>query len=88
LGIENVTVNNNTVEAKIKMIGDVPTRAEVTFVFDDGTQDKTELSSRVWKNSTGEVTVEYKTDKKLSKVILGNVHIPDSNRKNNEFIVK
>ncbi|GBD91263.1 hypothetical protein BMS3Abin04_01989 [bacterium BMS3Abin04] len=88
LGIENVTVKNDTIEVKIKKIGNIPTRVEVTFIFNDGTQGKTELSSRIWKNSTGTILVKYKTDKKLSKVLLGNKHIPDSNRKNNEFIVK
>ncbi len=88
LGIKNVEINGNTIEAAIEKIGNVPTRVEVTFEFTDATKDVTQLSARTWKNSSGVVRIRYETKKKLKKIILGNKHIPDANRSNNVYIVK
>ncbi len=88
LGIKNVEIDGNRIEATIEKIGNIPTRIEVTFEFTDGTKDVTELSARTWKKSTGIVKIKYETKKKLSKIILGSKHIPDANRSNNVFIAE
>lgn len=87
LGIKKVEINGKEIETVIEKTGNIPTRIEITFEFSDGTKDVTKLSARTWKNSTGKVRIKYVTEKKLKKIVLGNKHIPDSNRNNNVYSV-
>ncbi len=88
LAIKKVNINGNEIEAIIEKLGNIPTRVELTFEFNDGTKDVTKLSARTWKNSTGTVRIKYITKKKLNKIVLGSKYIPDANRNNNVYIVE
>ncbi|RMD50961.1 MAG: M1 family peptidase [Ignavibacteria bacterium] len=85
LGIKEIQQDNGGYQVTIEKIGNIPTRVEVTFVFEDGSEQTAKLNAHVWKSGNKFSTISIESDKKLKKVILGNSHIPDSNRENNEM---
>ncbi len=88
LKIEEVQTEGKNVDVTVKKTGNIPTRVKVTFVFNDGTKKTKCLKADVWKDGAKYVHVKFSSSKKLSKVLLGDKHIPDENRKNNIFNLK
>ena len=88
LSVTNVEVNENNIKATIKKVGNIPTRALVIFVFEDGTIQSVSKSAREWKNRLDEIVVTLETSKKVKNVFLENKYIPDSVEENDYFIIK
>ncbi len=87
LKIEEVNTGQGNVNVKVKKLGNIPTRVKVTLVFDDSTTSVKTLKADVWKNGEKFANVKFSVNKKVKKVLLGDAHIPDVNRKNNVYIV-
>ena len=88
LAIKNVSIEDNKIKIVIKKIGNIPVPVNIVAYYTDGTRDSIYQTAGVWKNRTDEYVFEIKTNKKLSKVVLGNNSIPDANLKNNVYIIK
>jgi aminopeptidase N len=84
LAIDNVEVNNNVVSISLSKVGNIPTRIELTFTYEDNTTEVIEKSASLWKESN-KITIKHKTDKKIKSVKLGSKLIPDINRDNNLY---
>jgi hypothetical protein len=87
LSLDDVELNDNGAVVKLSKVGNIPTRIELTFTYEDGDSEVIEKSSSLWKEND-EITIEYKTDKKIKSVKLGSKLIPDINRKNNLFNIE
>ncbi|MEJ2614359.1 MAG: M1 family metallopeptidase [Ignavibacteriaceae bacterium] len=87
LGIKSVNAEGDKINIDIQKIGNLPVPVKIVAVFSDGTEDSLYRTAVVWKG-THEYTFEIKTNKKLSKVVLGDNSIPDVNLKNNVYVVK
>ena len=82
LALKNVKQNDNKISLEVDKLGIIPTRVELKFIFDDGTNEIVKRSVREWKDKNS-LMIELKTDKKLKEVQLGTPEIPDTKRDNN-----
>ena len=69
----------------IKKNGIVPVPLKLKIILDDETEDEIYHTAAVWENGINTFTMNYETDKIISKVILGDESIPDSFDKNNSI---
>ncbi len=84
LAIENVEVNKNSATISVAMVGSLPTRIELTILFEDGKTKTVSASASQLKGQT-KVDVKINTSKKIKSIKLGSELIPDINRGNNLF---
>ena len=84
LALDNVTINKNMATASVVMVGNLPTRIELTVLFEDGETKIITTSASRFKGST-KADINFETSKKIKTVKLGSELIPDVNKKNNLF---
>ncbi len=84
LALDNVTINENSVTVSVAMVGNLPTRIELTVLFEDGETKIITTSASRLKGRT-KVDINFETSKKIKTVKLGSELIPDVNKKNNLF---
>ena len=78
LAVKSVSENKITV----KNIGKMPVPIYLEVTFTDGTSEKIEKNTSVWK--TGKQELEFETSKKeIKQVKIGNDFIPDAEKNNN-----
>ena len=65
--------------------GNIPTKVEVLFEFENGRNELICKSANVWENGTDQILIKFDTTQKVKKVILGNKHIPDVKLDNNSL---
>lgn len=82
LALKNVKQKDNKISVEVEKLGVIPTRIELKFIFDDGSDEIVKRSAREWKDKNS-LVIELKTDKKLKEVQLGTPEIPDTKRDNN-----
>ncbi len=87
LAIDNVEVKNNITTISLSKVGNIPTRIELTILFDDDESEVIQKSASLWKDSN-KVEIEFELDKKIKSVKLGSPLIPDVNKDNNLFEMK
>jgi hypothetical protein len=69
----------------ITSVGTKPVPVDITVTFYDGTTQTIHRSADVWEKGETNVTIALPGDKKITKLKLGSVHVPDSNKKNNTW---
>lgn len=84
LAIENISINENSTTVSVGMAGILPTRIELTIMFEDG-ESKTVSTSASQLKGKSSVDITINTPKKVKTVKLGSDLIPDVNRDNNLF---
>ena len=70
-------------EITVALIGAKPMPVDLTISFTDGSTKTLHESIAVWERGSKATTIKFSDVKKMSKVQLGNVHTPDSDRRNN-----
>jgi len=88
LAISNVTDTGNEKLILIESVGSKPVPIDLTVTFSDGSVKKIHQSIAAWQKGNKTVAVKFSASKKLIKVELGSVHVPDSDKKNNTWIKK
>jgi Peptidase family M1 domain len=83
LALTNVEAETDFVSVTVKKAGNIPTRVEVIFKFEDGTKKTILKSASVWKNNKDELQIKFENHQKLKSIILGNKYIPDAVKSNN-----
>ena len=86
LAITDTEITDQVIKVKIAKIGKLPVPVKLTAYFEDATIEKVYHSASVWKDGKNEITIDIPNQSKLSKLELGNGHIPDVNRENDVFI--
>jgi hypothetical protein len=87
LAIKSVNTEGSSIKVEIRKIGKLPVPVKIVAVYSDGTKDSLYQTASVWK-AANEYTFVIKSDKTLSKVLLGDNSIPDVDLKNNIYVVK
>ncbi|MCB9249667.1 MAG: M1 family metallopeptidase [Ignavibacteriales bacterium] len=87
LTVKNVENNNGNVSATILKVGNIPTQVEVTFEYEDGTNEIVNYPASVWKDGNKELVIKLEPSKKVKSVKVGNSHIPDSIEENDVFLL-
>jgi hypothetical protein len=89
LTIEDVEQNNDKILIKVRKLGNIPTRVEVTIEFEDRTKKIIKKSVKIWQDEKDFFEIKLLgKNKKIKSVTVGNKHIPDAVKKNNTFIIK
>ncbi len=73
-----VTIENKSIK---------PLPIDLTLTFEDGSVQKNHSTIGVWEKGNQQVKIDVKTNKKLSKVVMGNPHTPDKVKSDNSFSV-
>lgn len=76
----------NKTKITVNKLGTLPTSLAIKVTFDDGTTQEIRETARIWQNSNT-YSVERDFGKKVTKVSLTDVMIPDINSKNNTLEV-
>ncbi len=87
LGLKNCSVNNGKISVDIVNHGALPVPVKLNVYFSDGSHDSIYYSVKVWKRGETVFSVQRKFKKPVTKLILGDDEIPDSNEDDNVYIV-
>ncbi len=87
LAITKVTVTGKP-SAVITSVGSKPVPVDLVVTFADSTTQTIHRSIAVWEKGDTTVTIPLPTGKKIVKLTLGSVHVPDSNKKDNIWELK
>jgi hypothetical protein len=88
LSISKVVQTGSEKQITIESIGTKPVPVDIAVTFDDESTKTFHQSISVWEKGNKTTTVKFTAQKKITKVVLGSVHTPDSNRKNNTWSAK
>ena len=58
---------------------------DLALTYDDGSTEKNHSTIGVWEKGNNQTTIDIKTNKKLTKVVMGNPHTPDKVKSDNTF---
>jgi aminopeptidase N len=83
LGISKVVQTGTQKQITIESIGGMPVPVDMVVTFDDGSTKTFHQSIAAWEKGNKITSIKFTGSKKITKVQLGNVHTPDSNKKNN-----
>ncbi|MGY0035500.1 hypothetical protein [Pedobacter sp. NJ-S-72] len=61
---------------------------DLTLTYDDNSTEKLHWSIGVWEKPVQEISIPFKTNKKIKKIVIGSTYVPDKNDYNNILSVK
>ena len=82
LAIESVSDDNQVV---IKKVGNFPVPIKMTVTTDEKEPLIISKSINVWADGKQKIVIDLPPKSKIKKIVLGDAHIPDINRKNNRW---
>jgi hypothetical protein len=83
LGVSVTTPKKGKTAIRVTRKGNLPVPIRLRLTFADGTTEEIRETARVWQDGKTSFTVEKAFPKALTKVELGGLQVPDSNRKDN-----
>ncbi|MEJ5263401.1 MAG: M1 family metallopeptidase [Ignavibacterium sp.] len=88
LAIKSYELKDGSLKVEIERKGNLPVPIKLSLMNNETIVKELYYTADVWKsgNSTFKITVENVKD--ITKITLGSAKIPDSNRNNNEVIIK
>jgi len=88
LSIKDVKVDGDYANIIIKKVGAIPIPVYITTYSGDDKEVTVEKQADVWKSGKSEIIVKVKVTNPITKVKLGNEHIPDAVQSNNTYKLK
>jgi aminopeptidase N len=85
LAIAKVIEKGKAKQVIIESKGTKPVPVDVTVLYTDGSSQKFHQSIAVWEKGNKTTSVNFTSTKKIKTVSLGSSHVPDSNKKDNEY---
>ena len=87
LAVRSVKIADGETILEVEKVGSFPTTVALNIQYEDGSSEEITKLSNVWKNGNSIIEIKYNSSKTISKVILGNSHIPDIDKSNNTLEV-
>jgi hypothetical protein len=87
MAIKSATKTDTGYAITIENKSSKPLPVDLTLTFDDGTTEKNHNTIGIWEKGESLVTINIKTNKKLTKVVMGSSHVPDKTKSDNSFTV-
>ncbi len=84
LGIKNVVQTNSSISVEVERKGEIPVPVTLVFNYSDGSKDSVYKPTSVWENKES-VKIEFHPAKPVTRILLGEKYIPDSNTANNVY---
>ncbi len=75
----------NDYEVIIENIGGKPMPVDLTIFYEDGTQQLLHRDPSCWEQNK-QTAFMFSSTKKPTRLKLGSLHIPDVNKKDNEYV--
>jgi Peptidase family M1 domain len=88
LSINKVMNANAATQIVIESKGNKPVPIDATITFKDGSVRKIHRSIAVWEKENKTVTLKFNSSKKVSKIELGSLYVPDVNKNDNIWEAK
>lgn len=88
LGLTTATATTDGYAIQVEDKSGKPLPVDLTLSFSDGSVEKHHETIGIWEKGEPVVTVNIKTQKKLTKVVLGSTYVPDKIRSNNTINLK
>ena len=70
------------------MKGNKPLPIDINISYSDGSKQKIHRTIAVWEKNNKTVGINFIASKKIKKIELGSMYIPDVNKKDNLWIAK
>ncbi|MBI1779879.1 MAG: peptidase, partial [Sphingobacteriales bacterium] len=83
LAVAKVTEKGNTKQIIIEMKGNKPVPVDVNITYSDGSKQTFHRTIAVWEKNNKTATLNFTSSKKIRLIELGNMYIPDVNKKDN-----
>lgn len=83
--VSNITINKKII---IESKGNKPVPVDAAITFADGSTQKIHRSIAVWEKGNNKVTLSFTSAKKITKVELGSLYVPDTNKEDNVWQAK
>lgn len=87
LAISKLTHTANNYSALITLKGSKPLPVYLTIYYSDGSTQRIHRTIEVWQKSKT-LNVSFNSNKQVKRLVLDEAHVPDSNKTDNEYIVK
>jgi aminopeptidase N len=88
LAITAVLNHGKDYAAVIESKGSKPVPVDLTVYFDDSTHLLLHRDISVWENGNPAISVPFRTDKKIKKLVLGSLYVPDADKSDNIWLMK
>ncbi len=88
LSIRDVKILKNKIFITIEKIGKIPIPIALQLTTETDEIINIYENTSIWKNGETEKVIDYKFDKKINHIKLGNNSIPDVDQKNNTYLIK
>lgn len=87
MAIKAVSKVNEGFAITIENKSNKPLPIDLTLTYDDGSTGTVHHTIGVWESGNKTFISTVKTNKKITKVVMGSSHVPDKNRNDNTFVV-
>ena len=88
LAITKVLNHGKDYGAVIEMKGSKPVPVDLNVYFEDGSHIFFHRDISVWEKGNKAISISFNTDKRVKKLVVGSVHVPDSNKADNVYEMK
>ena len=88
LGITQVLRRGKEFAAVIECKGTKPVPVDLTAYFEDGSKAFFHRDVSCWETGNKAISVPFTSDKKLTRLVLGSLHVPDTDKKDNVYEMK
>ena len=88
LAISKVLQTGTQKQIIIESVGTKPVPVDLTVTFADGSTKKIHQTIATWEKGNRSTTIKFSAAKKISRVLLGDSHTPDSNKRNDLWQAK
>jgi len=78
-------IQNNNGDLIVKMIGNQPVPVAIKIIYEDGSEQIINKSTKVWENEKKEFVLDVDSNKKISSAEIDVEKIPDMNEDNNKI---
>ncbi|HET9058213.1 MAG TPA: M1 family metallopeptidase [Chitinophagaceae bacterium] len=83
LAIKSLTDKESNKQIVIETKGNKPVPIDVNIVYSDGSKQNIHKNVSVWEDNKKTVTINFTSAKKIKKIELGSLLVPDVNKKDN-----
>jgi hypothetical protein len=88
LAITGVLIHGKDYAAVIESKGSKPVPVDLTVYFDDSTHLFLHRDISFWENGNQAISIPFRTDKKVKKLVLGSLYVPDADKSDNIWEMK
>jgi hypothetical protein len=87
LAIKSYSQKNNSLEVEVEKVGNIPIPVKISLMKDGKKFKEIYRDADVWKEGNTSIKIQIEVPEEFDRILLGDMRIPDVNRKNNEVVI-